>query len=167
MKSLKERNKTSLTLVEKIMKVLINYVTTQFVLMVITSLAVWGILSLLKVKYAVILAVLTGVSSAIPNFGIIFSSIVVTLVTIFDGTTFLPSLPPLLEGIIVLAFILLLNKLVDLVLAPFLLSKANKINPLLLIITVILGTALFGIAGAVLSVPLVLVIKTVLEHYSK
>jgi predicted PurR-regulated permease PerM len=163
----KEKSVSSGSLEEKIKKVLVNYVSTQLVLIVFTTLVVLGVLTLLKVKYALILAILTGVSSVIPNFGIIISTIIVTLVAIFDGSTFLPNLPPVLEGIVVLVILILLNKLVDFFIAPLLLSKTSKTNPILLIFAVLIGTAFFGIAGAILSVPLVLVTKTIIEHYSK
>lgn len=151
---------------QKIKKVLINYLLTQLVLMIIVSLAIFGILTLLNVKYAVLLAILTGVLSVIPNYGMIVSSFIVALVAIFDNAVFLPNLPPFVEGLAVILILVILNKLSDTFLAPILLSKQNKINPLLIFFTVILGTLFFGVIGAVLAVPILLVIKTVLDHYN-
>ena len=149
----------------KIVIVLKNYLVTQFVLIIIITLAIWGILSILNVKYALILGVFTGVLSVVPNYGVIISSIVVALVAILDKAIFLPTLPSYVEGLAVIAILLIFNKLVDIFITPLFLGKTNNINPLLLTIVVILGTVLFGVPGAILSVPVVLVIKTILDHF--
>lgn len=165
--SVKAKNKTvPLALGEKIKKVLANYVITQFILMIIVSLLVWGILALLNIKYAMVLGVFTGVLSIIPNYGMVISSFLIALVAIFDKVVFLSGMPPFVEGVAVIIILIALNKLVDLLLAPLFLGKTNKINPLLLILVVISGTILFGVPGAILSVPLLLVVKTILEHFN-
>jgi predicted PurR-regulated permease PerM len=153
------------SLMRKIVIVLKNYLVTQFVLIIIITLAIWGILSILNVKYALILGVFTGVLSVVPNYGVIISSIVVALVAILDKAIFLPTLPSYVEGLAVIAILLIFNKLVDIFITPLFLGKTNNINPLLLTIVVILGTVLFGVPGAILSVPVVLVIKTILDHF--
>lgn len=155
-----------LTLDEKIKKVLRNYFATQFVLMVIVALVSWGVLTLLNVKYAIILSVLTGLLSAIPNFGITIAAVITTLVVVFDKINIWPNSSPVLEGLLVLIIFVLFNKFIDLFLAPLFLGKANKVNPVILFVIVLLGTFFFGIWGAILSVPLFLVMKTVVEHFS-
>jgi predicted PurR-regulated permease PerM len=154
------------TLGEKIKKVLLNYFTTQFILMIIIGLATWGALSLLDVRYTVLLAVLTGVLSGIPTFGMIIATIAITLVAIFDKAVFLPNAPAIVEGLVVLLIFILLNKFVDLILAPIFLGKTNKVNPLILILVVFIGSIFFGPIGAILAIPLLLVVKTVIEHKS-
>ena len=80
-------------LVDEIKIVLINYLKTQFVLMLIVTALVWGALSLIGVKYAVILAFGTGALSAVPFFGMTIASIIAGLVAIFDQVVFLSSMP--------------------------------------------------------------------------
>lgn len=156
-----------LTLREKIRKVLINYFTTQFVLMIIVGLTTWGILTLLNLKYALVLAILTGVLSAIPNFGILVATVVASLVAVFDQVVFLQNTPSIIEGIVVLLIFVLLNKLVDLFLAPFFLGKTNNISPLVVFLVTLLGTIFFGIWGAIFAMPVFLIAKTVLEDFNK
>lgn len=138
----------SLTLREKIRKVLINYFTTQFVLMIIVGLTTWGMLTLLNLKYALVLAILTGVLSAIPNFGILVATVVASLVAVFDQVVFLQNTPSIIEGIVVLLIFVLFNKLVDLFLAPFFLGKTNKINPLVVFFGHLIGNYLFWSLGS-------------------
>ncbi len=152
-----------MTLGQKIKKVLIGYLTSQFILMSATTLIVWGILVLLKVKFAVILAVLTGVLSLVPNYGIVIASLIVGLVAIFDKVRFLPSTPEFVEGLVLILILLVVNKLTDLIMSPIIVGKIGKTNPLVLLIIVLLGTILFGVVGAILATPVFLVIKTVWE----
>lgn len=154
-----------LGLMRKIGMVLKNYLVSQFVLIIINTLAVWGILALLNVKFALILGVFAGVLSIVPNYGIIVSCLIVALVAMLDKAIFLPNLPSFVEGLVVIAILVIFNKLVDLLISPLFLSKTTNINPLLLIFVVILGTILFGIPGAILSVPVILVVKTIMDHF--
>lgn len=151
----------SLTLGEKIKKVLVAYFTTQFILMIFVGLATWGILTLLHVKYAILLGIFTGVLSTIPNFGMILASVAATLVALLDGVNMWSNSPQWLEGLIVLAIFFTFNKFVDLILAPIFLGKTTKANPFIIFLVVLAGTIFFGIWGAILSVPLFLVVKTI------
>ncbi len=157
-------SKTEKTLGQKIWKVLLGYFTTQFILMVLVGLASWGILELLNVKYAVFLGILTGVLSAIPNFGIFIATLFITIITIFDNVTMWQGSSPWLEGLVVLIIFIVLNKIVDFLVAPLFLGATNKINPLVILLVVISGTIFLGIWGAIFSVPIYLVIRTAIEH---
>lgn len=158
-------NPKNQTLAAKIKRVLVNYLKTQFVLMVVVFIAVYIVLAVLDVKYALLLAIFTGVLSLVPNYGMVVSSLTTALVAIFDNSAFLPNMHSAFEGLAVIVILFVLNKLADTFLSPLLLSKQSKINPLLIFVIVIIGTFLFGFIGALLAVPAVLVIKTVLEHY--
>ena len=97
-------------LVDEIKIVLINYLKTQFVLMLIVTALVWGALSLLGVKHAVILAFGTGALSVVPFFGMTIASIIAGLVAIFDQVVFLSSMPSYVEGLVILLIFFVLNK---------------------------------------------------------
>lgn len=161
-----QKKKVSLSLGQKIGKTLLNYITTQFILMVLVGVASWGILSLLNVRYAILLGVLAGVSSGIPNFGMIVTTVAATLVAFFDKVNIWNGSSPWLEAFLVLIIFVLLNKFVDLILAPIFLGKTNKINPFIMFLLVLLGTIFFGVWGAVLAVPVFLVVKTIIEHFN-
>ena len=157
--------KVQTSLISKIKVVLINYFKTQFILMLIVTVLVWGVLSLLNVKYSVILAFGTGALSAVPVFGITIASIIVSLIVIFDQVVFLPSLPAFVEGLVILLIFFILNKLVDFLLTPIILGKTNEINPTILILMVSLGSILFGVAGAFFTIPVLLIIKTIWKNF--
>jgi predicted PurR-regulated permease PerM len=162
-----EGMKVQTSLISEIKVVLINYFKTQLVLMLIVTALVWGVLSLLGVKYSVILAFGTGSLSVVPVFGITIASIIVSLIAIFDQVVFLPNLPAFVEGLVILLIFFILNKLVDFLLTPIILGKTNEINPIVLILIVFLSTIVFGVFGAFFAIPALLIIKTIWKNLRK
>lgn len=162
---MKQKTKISQkSLTTKIIDALILYLQTQFLVMAVVTLLSWFILHYLGVPLAILLAVMTGALSSIPVLGILTASILASLVVIFDNARFLPNAPEILEGIIVLVVYGILNVGIDWLLAPYVTGKMVKIHPLIILISVILGSAFFGIVGAMLAVPVLLVVKTINEH---
>jgi len=162
-----KNEKLGLTLGKKVKKVLLNYLTTQFVLMVIVGFTTWGILTLLHVSYPILLAVITGVLSGVPGYGMLLANLANTLVAIFDKTAMWINSPAWLEGVIVLATFFVLNKIVDLVITPIFLGKTNNINPFIAAILTIFGTLLAGVPGAILAIPVYLVVRTTVKHFNE
>lgn len=154
-----------LTLDQKIVKVLVNYFTTQFILMVLVGFAAWGILELINVEYTVPLAVITGILSGVPVLGMFVSTIVTAVVAVLDDANMWTGSPAWLEGLIVIVIFFIFNKVVDWIIAPVFLGKATKVNPFIVILITTVGTISFGVVGAVLATPLYLVVKTIVEHF--
>lgn len=155
----------SKSLSRKIGETLIGYFKTQFIVILVVTLVVWIMLTGLGVQFPLLLALITGATSVIPILGITAAAIVVSLVAIFDATRFLPNMPVVVEGLAVIALYGVLNMIVDYFLSPYLVGKSVGVPPVVLLILVIAGTAVFGLWGAFLSVPIALVAKTVLDHY--
>lgn len=155
-----------LTLGQEIGKVLGNYLMTQFILMLLVGFGAWGLLSLLKVGYGILLAIITGALSGVPGFGMTISAIIIAVVAVLDKSSMWPGSSAWLEALIVLVVFFIFNKIIDLVVAPIFLGKTVKINPLVIILLIAVGTVTLGIAGAILAVPIYLVIKTVANHFN-
>lgn len=166
-KTAPKKKEVQLGLGAQIGKVLLAYFTTQFILMVLIGFTTWGILALLDVRYAVLLGVFTGVLSGIPNIGMFFATIAITAVAVLDKINFWPNSSPLVEGVLTLIIFIALNKLVDFLLAPIFLGKAVKLNPVILFFVILLGTIFLGPAGAILAVPILLVVRTVIKYQNK
>jgi len=156
------KKKTSVS--EKVIGVLLVYAKTQLLLIIIVTLLSWFMLSRLGVQFAFLLAFITGSASIVPVIGITASAIIASEVAIFDSARFLPSMSVLVEGLIVLVLYGILNIVIDYLLAPYLIGKSTKIHPVILLVGVLVGASLFGAWGAFLAVPVVLIIKTVLEY---
>lgn len=151
-------------LLKKIVSVLVTYAKTQLLLIALVTVLTWILLSRLGVEYAALLSLITGSASVIPNVGILTAAIIASLFAVFDGTRFLPTMPAVFEGVIVLVSYGLVNLVVDYLLSPYLIGKSSHIHPVVLLVCVLIGTSVFGVAGAFLTIPVVLIVKTVVEH---
>lgn len=149
---------------KKITSTLVRYLKTQFMVVIITGLVSWLILSLLGVRFALLLGFITGAFVVVPMIGMITAAILASISAAFDGIRFLVNIPEIFEGLVVLIVYTILNILVDYFLSPYLLGKVTKIHPVILFLAVIVGAGMFGFVGALLAAPAVLVVKTILDH---
>lgn len=153
------------SLPEKIVRVLALYVKTQLVLMLTVAVVSWVVLRLIGVQFPLLLALMTGSLSVVPILGMTVAGFIVSSVAIFDSIRFLPHVSVLLEGLVLVAVYALLNFAIDYFLSPYLIGKSSGIHPVVLLVFVLLGTFVFGVWGAFLTVPVILVVKTITKHY--
>jgi predicted PurR-regulated permease PerM len=165
MKSMNKKQKQK-SLRDKIRTVLVVYAKTQLFLTLIVTVVAWYILSSLDVQFSLFLAIMTGAASVIPILGMFTAGIITSFVAIFDSTRFLPAYPPLVEGIVVAGIYIGMNAIIDYFLSPYLIGRTSKINPLAMLFFVLIGSSIFGIWGALLTTPIILVIKAIVEYYN-
>ncbi len=141
--------------IEKTNYIFFRFVTTQildgFIVAIIISIA----LSIMKVKYAIALGFLIGISNLIPFFGAIIGVGVTGIVTLFTGG--------FSQAIIALVVITILQQLDANILNPILLGESLEVNKILIITSVIVGGAYFGAIGMFLAVPVVTVITVIIN----
>lgn len=120
--------------------------------------ATYLVLSLLNVKYALLLSILAGMFDIIPVIGpVVAGAALVTVVA-------LSSLgQAMFVGITLVIIQLLENNL----LFPILFRKFVGLSPVLVIVALAVGAKLWGVAGAVLAIPLAGVVFEVLRDYLK
>lgn len=155
------------TLAGKIRQTLIQYAKTQFLVVIVVTVVSWIVLSLLNIKYALLLAFITGSLSTIPFIGMTTAALLSGMVAVFDGIRFPSDIHPIFEGVTILIIYLIMNQLIDLFLAPYVMGKMTDIRPVFIILSVIIGTWMFGIAGTLLAAPVLLVARTILKYYTK
>lgn len=112
---------------------------------------------LLKIPYALPLAVLTGIFEIIPNLGPIISAIPAVLIGL--GISPLTGI-----GVIIVAFIV--NQLENYVLVPKIMQKSAGVSPIIVLISVAIGAKLAGIPGVIIAVPFVVTLQAVLKEFS-
>jgi len=159
-----QRKGMTKSLPQKIKETLENFLKTQFLIIIVVTIISWSILTFLGVKHALLLAGLTGSLSIIPYIGMIVSAVLTGIVAVVDGVRFLPEVHPVYEGVMIIFIYIILNQLIDFFLAPYITGKYTNIKPLFIFLSVLAGTLLFGIVGAMLAVPTLLIIKTILNH---
>ena len=128
-----------------------GYIRGQLIDAIIMAVLISAALSLVGVKYAVIIGILSGIGNLIPYVGPVIaygSTILVCLVT--------GDLRRLLVAVIV---IFLIQTIDGNVINPRLLSSNIDVHPMLVIAALIVGGALGGIVGMLFAVPVAAFIK--------
>ncbi|MFL5789297.1 MAG: AI-2E family transporter [Flavisolibacter sp.] len=132
-----------------------SYVVGLFIEMIVVATAYCTALFIIGVKYALLLGVIGAILNLIPYLGIFMACILSALVTL---TTNSP------EKIIWIVVCLLVIHLTDAnILMPKIVGSKVKINALVTIMGVIIGSALWGIAGMFMAVPILAILKVIFE----
>ncbi len=150
-------------LLEKINLTLGAYLRAQVILIIIMSAASFIILSILKIKYAVILSLMTGLLEIIPIAGPICATVIVTTVALFQtGTPFGISNASL--SIIVIAAYFALRQLEDYFVIPNVVSRFVKVHPVIAVFFLMVGGTIGGVLGLFLAIPTAAILKVFSEY---
>ena len=144
-------------IMDKIEKRLGGWVRAEFLLMIVIGLLTFIGLSLLGIDYALPLAILAGFLEIIPSIGPFISAIPSVLVGLLVSP---------LMGLAVAALYFLIQQIENNFIVPQLMAKECGINPLITILALISGFKLGGVVGAILAVPVILLIEIILTEVS-
>lgn len=142
---------------EKGNEIFFKYVGSQFLDAILVGSIASVALSILGVKYAVLLGVMIGLSNMIPYIGAIIGIGIAAIITLITGG--------LGQAIAMLVVIIILQQLDANIINPKIVGDSLKISPLLVIFAVTVIGAYFGIIGMFLSVPVIALAKLMLEHF--
>ena len=134
-------------------KFLASQILDAVVVGILTSIA----MSILNVKYAVLLGFMIGLFNIIPYFGAIIAVILAGIITFFTGG--------ISQAIWMIVVVTILQQIDANIINPRIVGNSLKINPLLVIIAVTIGGAYFGILGMFLAVPVMAVLKLILDDF--
>jgi len=134
-----------------------KYLAVKTLLSLINGTLVCLILVIFGVDFALLLGFLTFVLNFIPSFGSIIATIIPTLVAFLQ---FGNSLTPVWVLLAIAVTDSILGNFVD----PKLMGQSLDLSPLLVLFTLILWGWLWGIAGMILAVPILAVLKIILEN---
>lgn len=121
----------------------------QLLLSLIVGLMTFVGLSLLGVKFALVLAVLAMVLELVPNVGPVLAAIPAVTLGFFQS----PSL-----GFWAIILYIIIQQIENQLLTPLIMGKTLGINPVVVIISLLIGFNLAGILGMILAVPVATVI---------
>ena len=150
-------------IVEEINRTLGAYIRGQAILVAIMTVASYVALSILDVKYALIIAIATGFLELIPLIGPWLAGGIAVTVSIFQDTTPFGWSHLTLAMVIGLIYFGL-RQLEDAFVIPNVIGRFVNLHPLLVIFCIVVGTALGGMLGLILAVPIAAVLK-ILSSY--
>jgi predicted PurR-regulated permease PerM len=133
-----------------------GYIRGQLLISAVVGVLTGIGLTLLGVPLAIPLAVLVGVFNVVPFFGPIVVSVPTVMMALTVG---------LGEAVAALAVLVLVNQIDAHVLTPLIYSRTIELDPVTIVVSILLGLALFGLAGAILAVPLAAFLKLLYVDY--
>ncbi len=120
---------------------------------ILTSIA----MSILNVKYALLLGFMIGLFNLIPYLGAIVAVVISAIITIFTGG--------ITQAIWMVVVVTILQQIDSNIINPKILGNSLKISPILIIFSVTVIGSYFGIIGMFLAVPFIAIIKLLLQDY--
>lgn len=134
-----------------------NFISSQVIDGIIVGIITSIAMRIMGVKYAVLLGFMIGLFNLIPYFGAIIAVIIATIITIFTGG--------IGQAIWMVVVVTILQQIDANIINPKIVSNSLKISPILVIFSVTIGGAFFGVLGMFLAVPAMAVIKLIILDY--
>ncbi|HWA64738.1 MAG TPA: AI-2E family transporter [Candidatus Paceibacterota bacterium] len=130
----------------------------QLLLGLIVGLMVYIGLSLLNIKFALILSLLMMVLELVPMVGPVLGAIPAAFLAFLQS----PSL-----GLWVIVLYVVVQQIENHLLVPLILGKTLNLNPVVVIIALLVGQTLAGIPGMILAVPVATIIVEMLDDVAR
>lgn len=139
----------------EIQKIIKEYISGIFIQIILVTIMTAILLSVLGVKYAILLAVLTGLLNIIPYIGIIFTGFIACLISFATGGN---------HTLFVFFGYIAIHALDGNIILPLVVGSKVKINALFTFIGLLIGELLWGISGMFLSIPFLAILKIIFER---
>ncbi|MBX4211709.1 MAG: AI-2E family transporter [Candidatus Yanofskybacteria bacterium] len=130
----------------------------QLLLALIVGLVVYIGLTFLNIRFALVFGLLAMFLEIVPVAGPILAAIPAVILAFLQSPTM---------GLWVVVFYLAVQQLENHILVPLVLGKTTGLNPVVVILALMVGAKLSGIAGAILAVPVATVFVEVLEDMAR
>lgn len=130
----------------------------QLLLGLVMGLLVYVGLSFMDIRFALILGFLAAMLEIVPMAGPVLAAIPAIFLAFLQS----PSL-----GLWVIIFYIVVQQLENHILVPVVLGKTIGLNPIVVIISLLIGQQLAGIPGMILSVPVATIIVEMMDDFAK
>ena len=134
-----------------------NYVAGALLQATIAGVTSYIMLLILGVDFALPLAVVVFVLDLIPLVGATIGAIVVGIVTVFSDFP--------IDTLIWTVFAIIYQQVENNVIQPRIQSRAVELDPLIVLISVLFGSALLGVLGALLAIPVAAALQITYREY--
>ena len=138
-------------------KILLDFIYCQIIDAIIIGILVSVALTIIGVKYSILLGFFIGLFNIIPYFGAIIAIAVAVLITVFTGGV--------QQALIMAVTVIILQQIDANIINPKILGDGLKISPILVIFAVTIGGEFFGVTGMFLSVPVIAILKLLIVDF--
>lgn len=140
-------------------EIFFKFIASQFVDAIVVGILVSIAMTIMGVKYAPLLGFFIGLFNMIPYVGAIIATVIAAIITLITGG--------LSQTIWMLIVVIILQQIDANIINPRIVGKSLKISPLLVLFAVTFGGAYFGILGMFLAVPIIAVVKILIDDFIK
>ena len=138
-------------------EIFFHFLSSQLLDAVVVGILTSIAMSILGVKYSILLGVMIGIFNLIPYVGAIIAVVISGIITIFTGG--------IGQAVWMLIIVTILQQIDANIINPKIIGNSLKINPILVILAVTIGGSYFGMIGMFLAVPVIAVIKVIIEDF--
>lgn len=150
-------NKLTNDLLEQISQVTVKYMAGVITVVIILAISHSVALSIIGVKYAIFLGIFAATLSFIPYFGTLFSALIpLTFSLIMSSNPYQP--------FVIILYFIFITFIDHNILTPTITGGNVNLNPLVTILGLILAAEIWGIPGMIIIVPILGVIKIILDN---
>lgn len=153
----KKANESIARYFRKTNSIFFSYISGQIIDAVVVGFIIGIALTIMKVKYGILLGFLVGLFNIIPYFGAIFAVALTIIITIFTGG--------IAKAIAVGIVIIVLQQIDANIINPKILGTSLNLSPILVIFAVSVGGSYFGVLGMFLGVPAIAFIKLLVTNF--
>ena len=138
-------------------RIFFKFISSQLIDGIIVGILVTIAMSIIGVKYAVLLGFMIGLFNVIPYFGAIIAVAISILITLITGG--------ISQTLIMAIVVIVLQQIDSNIINPKIIGNSLEISPLLVIFAVTVGGAYFGVLGMFLAVPVAAVLKILINDW--
>ena len=133
-----------------------KYIIGKIKMAIFVGFAIFIMLLALGVEFSFVIGIITCVADIVPYVGPLMGLIPAFVFAFIDSP---------IKALWIFVLYILIQWIENNIVGPKILSKETGFHPIVVLFLLILGAALFGFLGMILSVPIALVIKTVYNEY--
>ena len=138
-------------------RVFFKFISSQLVDAIVVGILTTIAMKIIGVRYAALLGFTIGLFNMIPYFGAIIAVVISALITLITGG---PS-----QALVMLIVVIILQQIDANIINPKIIGDSLKISPLIVIFSVTVGGAYFGVIGMFLAVPVAAIFKILVNDY--
>ena len=138
-------------------RIFFKFISGQIIDGIIVGILVTIGMSVIGVKYAVLLGFMIGSFNIIPYFGAIVAVAISVLITLITGGVS--------QTLIMAIVVIILQQIDSNIINPKIIGNSLEISPLLVIFSVTVGGAYWGVLGMFLAVPVAAVLKIIIDDW--
>jgi predicted PurR-regulated permease PerM len=121
-----------------------RWVAGTLIVATFAGVAMYIACTIMGVPFAIVLALLVAVFDLIPLVGATIGAIVVVAVAFTQGVT---------EGVVMLIFSLVYQQVENQIIQPIVMKRSVSVSPFIVLTSVLIGSSLLGVIGALLAIP--------------